>query len=133
MLQRVFLFGEPSLTADFLDALFTQLQADGPWRRRLPELSARLHDTLLSGGSDAHYARAFSLVHLGHSDSGAREARRPSCAHCPLLCFRPVQGSQHPYPGRPPARPPTRPPARPPACSRAAMMPSISWLSTRCT
>ena len=72
MLQRVFLFGEPSLTADFLDALFTQLQADGPWRRRLPELSARLHDTLLSGGSDAHYARAFSLVHLGHSDSGAR-------------------------------------------------------------
>ena len=132
MLQRVFLFGEPSLTADFLDALFAQLQADGPWRRRLPELSARLHDTLLSGGSDAHYARAFSLVHLGHSDSGAREARvvpPVPTARCSASASCRVQN----YPGRPPARPPTRPPARPPACSRAAMMPSISWLSTRCT
>ena len=120
MLQRVFLFGEPSLTADFLDALFTQLQADGPWRRRLPELSARLHDTLLSGGGDAHYARAFSLVHLGHSDSGTREARvvpPVPTARCSASASCRVHSTPTPA-ARPPARPPTRPPARPLAVAR---------------
>ena len=113
MLQRVFLFGEPSLTAmECFGRLFTTARGTAPGAAASRN-SRRGCTTRYSAAAAMHTmlvpSRSFTSAILT-----AALRRRASSLLCPLpaALLPPRAGFTAPLPGRPPARPPTRPPAR---------------------